>query len=101
MATITKADVEYVAELAQLDLDDETKERLVGELASILDHINQLNEVDTAEIEPMMHVLEVANVYREDAKRPSLPRDVALQNAPKTDGEHFIVPRILEQEGGA
>jgi aspartyl-tRNA(Asn)/glutamyl-tRNA(Gln) amidotransferase subunit C len=40
--------------------------------------------------------LEVANVYREDEVRPSLDRDIALSNAPKTDGEHFLVPRILD-----
>lgn len=101
MSHITRADVEYVAGLAQLTLDDATKDQFVGELAAIIDYMDQLNEVDTSGVEPMMHVVEVSNVFREDAVRPSLPREAALANAPKSDGEHFIVPRILDTEGGA
>ena len=98
MANITKADVEYVAGLAQLTLDEATKERLVGELGDILGYMDKLNELDTTGIEPTMHVLEMTNVFREDEVAPSLPRETALMNAPKTDGEYFLVPRILDTE---
>ncbi|MCC6698668.1 MAG: Asp-tRNA(Asn)/Glu-tRNA(Gln) amidotransferase subunit GatC [Candidatus Hydrogenedentes bacterium] len=98
MAKITKADVEYVAGLAQLTLDEATKERLVGEMGDILGYMDKLNELDTTGIEPTMHVLEMTNVFREDEVTPSLPRDAALMNAPKTDGEYFLVPRILDTE---
>jgi len=98
MAKITKADVEYVAGLAQLDLDDATKERLVSEMGDILAYMDKLNELDTADVEPMLHVLEMTNVYREDEVRPSLDRDTALMNAPQTDGEYFLVPKILDTE---
>lgn len=98
MAKITRADVEYVAGLAQLTLDETTKERLVGELGDILGYMDKLNELDTTGIEPTMHVLEMTNVFREDVVTPSLPRDTALMNAPKTDGEYFLVPRILDTE---
>lgn len=95
---ITKQDVEYVAGLAQLELDEATKERLVEELGEILGYMDKLNELDTSDIEPMMHVLEITNVYREDEVEPSLDRDAALLNAPKNDGEYFLVPRILDTE---
>ncbi len=98
MAKITREDVEYVAGLAQLDLDDSAKERLVGELGAILGHMDKLNELDTSDVEPMMHVVEMTNVYREDEVVESLDREAALQNAPKTDGEYFLVPRILDTE---
>ncbi|MCC6490257.1 MAG: Asp-tRNA(Asn)/Glu-tRNA(Gln) amidotransferase subunit GatC [Candidatus Hydrogenedentes bacterium] len=98
MAKITKADVEYVAGLAQLTLDEATKERLVGEMGDILGYMDKLNELDTTGIEPTMHVLEMTNVFREDEVTPSLPRETALMNAPKTDGEYFLVPRILDTE---
>lgn len=98
MSEITRADVEYVAALAQLSLDDAATERLVGELGEILAYMDLLNELDTGGVEPMMHVLDIANVYRDDVVAPSLPRELALRNAPKTDGEYFIVPRILDQE---
>ena len=98
MAKITKADVEYVAGLAQLSLDEATKDRLLGEMSQILGYMDQLNELDTADVEPMMHVQEMANVYRDDGVRPSLDREAALMNAPKTDDEYFLVPKILDTE---
>ncbi len=98
MAKITLHDVEYVAGLAQLTLDEETKQRLVGELGDILAYMDKLNELDTSGVEPMMHVLEITNVYRDDVVQPSLERDAAFMNAPKTDGEYFLVPKILDTE---
>ncbi|MBI5092005.1 MAG: Asp-tRNA(Asn)/Glu-tRNA(Gln) amidotransferase subunit GatC [Candidatus Hydrogenedentes bacterium] len=98
MAKITKEDVEYVAGLAQLSLDEAARERLVGEMSNILSYMDKLNELDTSGIEPMMHVLDISNVYRDDVVGPSLDRETALMNAPKSDGEYFLVPRILDQE---
>lgn len=96
MSKITKQDVEYVAGLAQLRLDDAAKERLVREMGDILAYMDQLNELDTSNVEPMMHAMEMTNVFRQDVVVPSLPREEALMNAPVHDGEYFIVPRILE-----
>lgn len=98
MARITKADVEYVAGLAQLMLDEATKERLVGEMGEILAYMEKLNELDTSGIEPTTHVLDMTNVYRDDVVQPSLDRDAALMNAPKHDGEYFLTPKILDME---
>jgi aspartyl-tRNA(Asn)/glutamyl-tRNA(Gln) amidotransferase subunit C len=69
---------------------------VAAQLARILDYVEMLNEVDTDDVEPMAHAVEVTNVLREDAVRESLPREAALANAPKTDGECFLVPPILE-----
>ena len=96
MAELTRKDVEYVAGLAQLTLDDAAKDRLVGELQAILTYMEQLNELDTDDVEPMMHVLDLVNVYREDVVTGSLSHEAALANAPKTDGDYFLVPRILD-----
>lgn len=98
MAKITLEDVEYVAGLAQLTLDDEAKQRLLKEMGDILAYVDKLNELDTDGIEPMMHVLDISNVFREDVVTGSLDRDAALRNAPKTDGAYFLVPRILDTE---
>ena len=98
MAKITLEDVEYVASLAQLTLDDEAKQRLLKEMGDVLAYVDKLNELDTDDIEPMMHVLDISNVYREDVVTGSLDRDAALRNAPKTDGAYFLVPRILDTE---
>lgn len=98
MANIGIEDVEYVARLAQLRLDDDAKKRLVKDLSSILNYIDKLNELDTTDIEPMLHVLDVSNVYREDVVGESLSQEDALRNAPNSDGEYFLVPRILDTE---
>jgi aspartyl-tRNA(Asn)/glutamyl-tRNA(Gln) amidotransferase subunit C len=98
MAQLTLKDVEYVAALAQLSLDDAAKARMLGDLGNILGYVEKLNELDTTDVEPMMHVLNLANVYREDVVGPSLERSLALKNAPNTDGDWFLVPRILDAE---
>ncbi len=98
MPKITKADVEYVAALAQLSPDEATKERLVREMSEILAYMDKLNELDTDAIEPTMHALAMTNVFRDDVVGESLTREAALANAPRTDGEYFLVPRILDVE---
>lgn len=96
MSTITIKDVEYVAGLAQLQLDDAAKERLVREMGEILGYMDQLNALDTSKVEPMMHAMALTNVFREDNVGESLSREAALANAPNHDGEYFLVPKILD-----
>ena len=98
MGKITKDDVAYVASLAQLSLDDQACERLVKEMGDILQYMDKLNELDTEGIEPTMHAMAMTNVFREDVVGHSLERDQALMNAPRTDGEYFLVPKILDTE---
>ena len=96
MAKISKEDVEYVAALAQLAPDEETKLKIVQQLGDILAYMDKLNELDTSHVEPTMHAIAMTNVFREDVVQPSLDREAALENAPKTDGEYFLVPKILD-----
>ncbi|HNR30668.1 MAG TPA: Asp-tRNA(Asn)/Glu-tRNA(Gln) amidotransferase subunit GatC [Candidatus Hydrogenedentes bacterium] len=98
MSQITVEDVEYIAGLAQLEVDAATKARLTEELGKILGYVAKLNELDTRDVPPMMHALEMRNVFREDEAGPSLPRDLALRAAPSHDGQYFIVPRILDTD---
>lgn len=96
MAKITLQDVDYVAGLAHLTLDAATREAMARDLTGILEYMDQLETLDTSGVEPMMHVLDVANVYREDVEGESLSREDAFRNAPQTDGEYFLVPKILD-----
>lgn len=96
MSKITRADVEYVAGLAQLRLDDAAKDRLVHEMGEIIGYMDQLNALNTDGVEPMMYALDMSNVFRQDVVEPWLTREEGLKNAPSHDGEYFIVPRILE-----
>ena len=98
MSKITESDVLYVASLAQLRLDDAARARLVKEMGDILAYMDTLNGLDTDGVEPMMHALDMTNVFREDVVEPSLSREAALKNAPLDDGSYFIVPKILEGE---
>jgi aspartyl-tRNA(Asn)/glutamyl-tRNA(Gln) amidotransferase subunit C len=98
MSKITEADVSYVAALAQLQLDDAARARLVKEMGDILSYMDALNALNTDGVEPMMHALEMTNVFREDVVGVSLTREEALKNAPVDDGSYFMVPKILDGE---
>jgi aspartyl-tRNA(Asn)/glutamyl-tRNA(Gln) amidotransferase subunit C len=91
---ITDDDVRYVARLARLRLEPGEAERMTGELAKILEHIDKMSELDTADVPPTAHVLDVVNVQRADKVRPSLARDDALRNAPAVADDSFRVPRM-------
>jgi aspartyl-tRNA(Asn)/glutamyl-tRNA(Gln) amidotransferase subunit C len=96
---INDQDVAYVAELANLELTADERQRMVRDLNSILGYIDRLNELDTTDVPPMAQtLLPPAEVLRADAPRPSLPHAVALQNAPDSDGDFFKVPKVIEKQ---
>ena len=94
--SITLDDVEKTAQLARLDLSDDEKMRLVGQLSSILDQIAVIAEVDTSAIPPTAQVVALYNVTRPDAVAPSLPPEAVLANAPGREGDLFKVRAVLE-----
>ena len=89
---LSRDQVLHVARLARLKLTDDEVERMTGELSSILDHIDKINELDLEGVPPTSHVVEVANALRPDVPRPCLPREVALACAPERTEEGFLVP---------
>jgi aspartyl-tRNA(Asn)/glutamyl-tRNA(Gln) amidotransferase subunit C len=95
---LTRGDVLKVARLARLKLTDAEVDDYTEKLGSILEYVASLNEIDTEDVEPMVHAVELSNVFRADEVAPSLPREAALKNAPKTDGQFFLVPQILDAE---
>ena len=110
---ITEKDVTYVADLANLELSAEERVHMVRDLNSILGYIDRLNELDTSNVEPMAQVSDrygvdeskqgserFAYATREDISerlRKSLPQQVALENAPDSDGTFFRVPKVIER----
>ncbi|MCB0258654.1 MAG: Asp-tRNA(Asn)/Glu-tRNA(Gln) amidotransferase subunit GatC [Calditrichaeota bacterium] len=88
--------VEHIARLAKLSFSPEEKKRLAGELATILGYIEKLNELDTADIEPLSHASEITNVMRADETGPSLPVETALGNAPDRKDGFFKVPKVIK-----
>ncbi len=95
MPRITRAEVEHVARLARLELDEATVDRMTGQLNDILSHMDKLGELDTTGVPPTTHAMELTNVWREDVVKASVSLDEALQNAPESDGRSFIVPRVV------
>lgn len=93
--TISKQDVEHVALLARLALNDEEIEAYTQQLNSILGYMEKMNTLDTAGVEPTAHVLPLKNVFREDMNIKGLPQDDALANAPDKEAGQFRVPRIV------
>jgi aspartyl-tRNA(Asn)/glutamyl-tRNA(Gln) amidotransferase subunit C len=89
---IDRDQVLHVARLARLRLSDEEVERMAGELSSILDHIEKIEELDLDDVQPTAHVVEVENVLREDEPRPSWPRERILEGAPDAADDGFRVP---------
>src|SRR5260370_6307328 len=95
---ITDKDVTHVADLANLELTDQERQRMVRDLNSILEYIDRLNELDTANVPPMAQTaLQAVHVMRKDVFRPSLPHAAALANAPDSDGDFFKVPKVIEK----
>jgi aspartyl-tRNA(Asn)/glutamyl-tRNA(Gln) amidotransferase subunit C len=110
---VSEKDVAYVADLANLELAGEERVRLLRDLNSILEYVDRLNELDTSNVQPMAQVSDrygvdqskqdaerFAYASREDileGLRKSLPREVALANAPDTDGTFFRVPKVIER----
>jgi aspartyl-tRNA(Asn)/glutamyl-tRNA(Gln) amidotransferase subunit C len=89
---IDRAQVLHVARLARLELTDEEVERMAGELAKILDHIDKISELDLDGVPPTSHVVDVGSALRPDEPRPSLPREVGLAQAPDRADDGFRVP---------
>ena len=93
---ISKKDVQYVADLCRIHLDDKELNRLSSQLEDILKFIDQLKKLDVKDILPSSHILEIKNVYRKDEVYPSLLSPEVLKNAPQKQGEFFKVPPIIE-----
>jgi len=93
---ISREQVEYVAHLSRLDLSEEEKARFARQLDAILQAVEKLNELDTQQVEPLVHIAPRRNVFREDAAGQSLPPEEALRNAPERADGYFKVPRIIE-----
>jgi aspartyl-tRNA(Asn)/glutamyl-tRNA(Gln) amidotransferase subunit C len=93
--SLTRDDVRKVSLLARLLLSEDELDKMTEQLGQIVGYVDQLSELDTDDVQPMAHAVELVNVFAEDEVRPSLPREDALANAPKRDDECFRVPAVL------
>ena len=93
--SISKKDVEHVARLARLELTEEEKELYTEELNAVLGFMDTLNQLDTSEVPPTSHVLDIKNVFRDDVVEPSMEPEEVVANAPAAKDNQFRVPKIM------
>jgi len=94
---VNREEVLKIASLAKLSLTEEEVEKYTSQFNDILDYMQQLNELDIENVEPLSHVLELTNVTRKDVEESSLKRKEVLKNAPESDGDYFIVPKVIDK----
>jgi len=94
---LTREEVLHIAHLARVGLDDAEVAKFQEQLSEILDHFQALAALDTEGVEPTSHPLPLESVMRDDAVRPSLPRDDVLANAPMTEDGALRVRAVLEE----
>lgn len=96
MADISKEQVKHVANLARLEIDDKEADMFTTQLSSIIKYAEQLNELNTEDVKPTTHVLDLKNVLRKDEPSEWITKEEALKNAPDTQDGLFRVPSIME-----
>ena len=94
--SVTKKDIEKIAELARLKFDDKELENFTNDMNNILSYVDKLNEPDTENVEPLSHPNEGSNVFRDDELKNSVQPEEALKNAPDKDDKFFKVPKVIK-----
>jgi aspartyl-tRNA(Asn)/glutamyl-tRNA(Gln) amidotransferase subunit C len=99
VTAISRDDVAHLSRLARIAMTDAELDALAAQLDVILGAVARVQEVAAGDIPPTSHSLDLSNVFRPDEPEPSLGTAAALQSAPAAEGERFLVPRILDEDG--
>ncbi len=94
---ITDQLIDKVAKLGKLTFEGQDREEIKSDFQRILDFVDKLREVDTEGIEPLIHITQEDTHLREDEPQLTLPKEAALRNAPKADGDFFLVPKVVKK----
>ncbi len=92
---ISKREVEHIASLAGIVLNEDEKETFTKQFNEILSYFHKIDELDLDEVEPTYHVIELSNVFREDEATEPLPHELATLNAPKKKDGYIKAPKIV------
>jgi len=92
---IERETVDKIAHLARLDLAENDKQEMIGDMNRILDFMAKLNEVDTSGVEPLVYMSNEVNVFREDVVKHDITTEEALENAPKHNDQYFMVAKVI------
>lgn len=94
---ITDKIVDHIAHLARLEFNGEEKENIKKDLSKIIGFVDQLNTVNTDDVEPLIFMTDSINVLREDVFEPSITQEEALKNAPNHDSDYFKIAKVLKK----
>jgi aspartyl-tRNA(Asn)/glutamyl-tRNA(Gln) amidotransferase subunit C len=94
---VNDALIDNLANLARLKFSDEEKAEIRGDLQRMIAFVEKLKEVDTANTEPLLHMSDALNVFREDEVKGSMSKAEALANAPSADKDYFKVPKVIKK----
>lgn len=94
--SVSKKDVEYVAQLAKLEFNEEQKEEFVDDLNKILTYMEKLNELDTNDVDIIINPYYIENKYREDKVQESMKLNDVIENSPDHLEEYIIVPKVID-----
>ena len=94
--TINLKTIKHISKLSRISVDDEKAKKLVGDMNSIFDFIEKLNELDTNNVEPLTSVVETTLKLRADEVKSENIREKILKNSPEENEDFFVVPRVVE-----
>lgn len=94
--SVSKKDVEYVAELARLEFKEEEKDNFVNDLNKILNYMEKLDELNTDDVDIVVNPYYIENKYREDNVEKSMKLEEVIDNAPESLEEYVIVPKVID-----
>ncbi len=95
---VTNATIEKLAHLARLHFADDEKEAYKADLQNMIAFVEKLQEVDTTDVQPLMHMGDSVNALREDIVQGSVSREEALLNSPAKDNQYFKVPKVIKRQ---
>lgn len=93
---INKESLQKIAHLARLEMPESAEKEMIDSLNSVLTWMEELNEINTDNVEPLIHMSLEINALREDKVIPNISRERGLKNAPKENGAYFMVPKVMD-----
>ena len=93
---INQEQLQKIAHLARLEMPESAEKEMMDSMNSVLNWMEELNEINTDNVKPLIHMSLEINALREDKVIPNISREQGLKNAPKQDGKYFRVPKVME-----
>lgn len=94
--SISKEEIKHIANLSRLNISEDELDKYAQDLSNIVDMSNEISKLNTDNVKPTAHVLDIKNVFRKDEVKPSFDRDTILQNAPTKESGCISVPKVVE-----